>query len=129
MVFSFARQAWYRSDLYNRSLRRRPPAQVHQVATGPLPGDPARGAGLVDGTFLLAARKRPLGRHPFEAVPPGRRAAADLHGFGWLADLAALSGGDARALAADLARDWLARYDRWDPVAWAPGVTAARLLA
>jgi len=129
MVFSFARNAWYRSDLYNRSLRRRPPAQINQLTTSPLPGDPARGAALVDGTFHLAARKRPLGRHPFDAVPPGRRAAAELHAFGWLADLAALSGGDARALAADLARDWLARCDRWDALAWAPGVTAARLLA
>lgn len=129
MTPRFLRAAWYRSDMYGRSLRRRPPAQMFRIATDPLPDDPGHGADLVAGTFVLAARRRALGAEPFAAPPPGWRARADLHGFRWLADLAALAGNDARMTATGLVQDWLRHCDRWDAVAWDSGVLAARLLA
>lgn len=129
MVFQFARDAYYRSDIYNRMLRRHGSAQIHGLATDPLPGDPARGAGIVIGEMMLAARRRQLGPHPFAADLKGRRATADLFGFSWLRDLAPLSAPGARDTAQAMVRDWLRHHDRWDPVTWAPAVTGSRLLA
>lgn len=129
MVFRFARDMFYRSDIYNRMLRRHGTAQIHALATDPIPGDPVRGAGILNGEMMLAARKRNLGPHPFAADLKSRHAVADLYGFSWLRDLAALSAPGARETAQALTRDWLRHHDRWDPVTWAPNVTGARVLA
>ncbi|MAN80562.1 MAG: heparinase [Magnetovibrio sp.] len=129
MVFRFARDVFYRSDIYNRMLRRHGTAQIHALGIDPLPGDPVRGAGILNGEMILAARKRTLGPHPFAADLKSRHAVADLYGFSWLRDLAALSAPGARETAQALTRDWLRHHDRWDPVTWAPGVTGARILA
>ena len=129
MVFQFARDVFYRSDIYNRMLRRHGVSQIHAITTDPLPGDPVRGAGILNGEMVLAARKRALGPYPFAADLKSRRALADLYGFSWLRDLAALSAPDARAAAQGLIRDWLRHHDRWDAVTWAPDVAGARVLA
>lgn len=129
MVFQFARDVFYRSDIYNRMLRRHGISQIHALATDPLPGDPVQGAGILGGDMMLAARKRALGSHPFAADLKSRRAVADLYGFSWLRDLAALSAPGARETAQALIRDWLRHHDRWDAVTWAPDVTGARILA
>ncbi|MEQ9684530.1 MAG: hypothetical protein RLO49_17655, partial [Rhodospirillales bacterium] len=99
MVFQFARDVFYLSDIYNRMLRRHGVSQIHAITTDPLPGDPVRGAGILNGEMVLAARKRALGPYPFAADLKSRRALADLYGFSWLRDLAALSAPDARAAA------------------------------
>ena len=129
MVFQFARDVFYRSDIYNRMLRRHGPTQIHAIATDPLPGDPVRGAGILNGEMMLAARKRTLGPYPFAADLKSRRAVAELYGFSWLRDLAALSAPGARETAQALIRDWLRHHDRWDAVTWAPDVAGARVLA
>ena len=49
MVFQFARDVFYRSDIYNRMLRRHGISQIHARATDPLPGDPVQGAGILGG--------------------------------------------------------------------------------
>lgn len=129
MVFQFARDAFHRSDIYNRMLRRDGAGQIHALPTDPIPGDPARGADILNGDMVLAARKHALGPHPFGAGLKSLRAASDLHGFGWLRDIAALSAPTAREGAQALLRDWLRHEDRWNPITWSPGTTAARLLS
>lgn len=129
MVFQFARDAYYRSDIYNRMLRRHGAAQMHSLATDPIPGDPARGTGIMNGEMVLAARIRSLGPHPFDTGLKSPRAVAELYGFSWLRDLAALSVPDARDGAQALIRDWLRHHDRWDPLTWSPGTIGTRLLA
>jgi uncharacterized heparinase superfamily protein len=129
MVFQFARDMYFRSDIYNRMLRRTGTPQVHALTSDPVPGDPVQGAAILNGDMLLAARVRRLGAHPFAAELKSRRALADLHGFSWLRDLAALSAPAAREAAAALIHEWLRHFDRWDPEIWSPGTTAARALA
>ena len=129
MIFQFARDAYYRTNIYNRMLRRHGPAQIYGLATDPIPGDPARGAGMLDGAMVLAARRRMLGDHIFENDLRSTAALTDLYGFSWLRDLSALSAPAASAWAAARIGDWLRHGDRWDALTWSPGVTGARLLA
>ncbi len=129
MVFQFARDVFYRSNIYNKMLRRHGPTKIHAITTDPLPGDPVRGAGILNGEIILAARKRTLGPYPFAADLKSRRAVAELYGFSWLRDLAALSAPGARETAQALIRDWLRHHDRWDAVTWAPDVAGTRILA
>ena len=91
MIFQFARDAYYRTNIYNRMLRRHGPAQIYGLRTDPIPGDPARGAGMLDGAMVLAARRRMLGDHIFENDLRSTAALTDLYGFSWLRDLSALS--------------------------------------
>ena len=81
MIFQFARDAYYRTNIYNRMLRRHGPAQIYGLATDPIPGDPARGAGMLDGAMVLAARRRMLGDHIFENDIRSTAALTDLYGF------------------------------------------------
>lgn len=52
---------------------------------------------------------------------------AAMHGFEWLRDLRAVGGDPARRMARMLVKDWLVQFRRWDPVAWRPDITGARL--
>ncbi|PIW26416.1 MAG: hypothetical protein COW30_15210 [Rhodospirillales bacterium CG15_BIG_FIL_POST_REV_8_21_14_020_66_15] len=129
MIFQFARDIYFRSDIYNRMLRRHGTAHIQALTTDPVPGDPARGAEILSGDMILAARRRRLGAHPFATALKSRRALAELYGFAWLRDLAALSAPGAREAAQALVHDWLRHCDRWDPETWSPGVAGTRLLA
>ncbi len=129
MVFRFARDIYFRSDIYNRMLRKQAAVRLHALAIDPIPGDATRGAAFLNGEMILAGRRRPVGAHPFDADIKSRQAIAELHGFTWLRDLAALSAPTAREGAAMLVRDWLNHHDRWHPVTWAPDIIASRVLA
>lgn len=50
-----------------------------------------------------------------------------MHGFEWLRDLRSVGGDQARKMARVLVKDWLVQFRRWDPVAWRPDITGARL--
>jgi uncharacterized heparinase superfamily protein len=52
-----------------------------------------------------------------------------MHSFEWLRDLRSLGGDQARRAARLLVKDWLLHYKRWDPVAWRPDITGARIAA
>lgn len=129
MIFRIARDVYFRSDIYNRMLRKQVAARLHPLAIDPMPGDATRGAAFLNGDMILAGRRRPVGAHPFDADIKSRQAIAELHGFSWLRDLAALSAPTAREGAAMLVRDWLNHHDRWHAVTWAPDVAATRVLA
>lgn len=90
-------------------------------------GHPGRGEQIVDGALHLGGIA--LSGDFFAAdLPP--TVAAELHGFGWLDDLAAVGTPRARAIAQDHVLRWLRRHRQ--PVAgaleWAPEVTGRRVL-
>ena len=115
-------------------------------------GSAARGRRLVEGAFRLAGHPvRARGRSIWTIPAPipeltmgdgagddrrGRGAGgpdpafeADRHGFGWLADLAAVGDEGARELARDWALGWAARYGRGAGPGWSPALTGRRVLA
>lgn len=118
----------YRSALYRRSLEGDAPADLKRVFPRVLSGDPARGAAVLDGGFLLAGRRMPFGRMPWSMLPAGAVLADAMHGFGFLADLEASGGEAARTRARELVAGWIATHRRWTLPAWAPRTLARRLV-
>lgn len=90
---------------------------------------------LEDADALLKGRFRFAGEaldvkegSVFDKAPLSRAWAEGLHGFTWLAALSAAGGEAARVLATNLIAQWLKRNARYSEPAWAPEVTAQRLI-
>jgi len=66
---------------------------------------------------------------PFDLKPPSLAWARELHGFGWLRNLAAAHESDARDEARELAVEWIGRHRGVEGVAWEPAVIARRLIS
>ena len=121
-----------------RALLLRPPAwlsrqtptrqPVHLVPDA-WPGRASEGQAIVDGRFTL------LGRTLANPQPPFHPAGAELvwqealNSFGWLVDLRALGGDQARRRARDLVALWIEQESRWSTAAWSPAVIGRRLSA
>jgi uncharacterized heparinase superfamily protein len=122
------------AGLYGTLIGGAAPSGPPRTVMPPWPGDPGRGRGLVSGRLTLAGRTLPIGPEgPWrmaEAPLPWRRAA---HGFGWLDDLAAVGGTEARAAAQRLTAQWLEaethRKPAADRLAWSAGATGRRVRA
>jgi uncharacterized heparinase superfamily protein len=72
-------------------------------------GDAIAGAALYGGTFSFVGASRDAGgKSIFEVSPPNSEWARELHGFSWLADLAAADTVLARAYARSLIAEWAA---------------------
>jgi uncharacterized heparinase superfamily protein len=92
------------------------------------PGRPDNGMRLLEGTFEAARHTLPFAT--FAEPPPDAPPEwlAEMHRFGWLADLRAVGSDEARRRAAQLVADWIAHCDRWSPVAWRADVLGDRLI-
>lgn len=110
------------------------PAPLHGFTRRPEPrslGSALRGQEMVDGALPLTGLR--LEGDPFAQALADPDHAAELHGFGWLDDLAAVGNAKARDLAQARVLDWLAAYPSvpddpaGDPV-WRADVTGRRLL-
>lgn len=117
-----------RTPLHRLSIWGRRPTTLALALDQRWPGDPERGAAI------LADRFRFAGETVTSAVPPWEASAgadwqAALHGFDWLADLAALGTQAAAERARALTRSWLHRHERWHPLVWRSDVLGERLTA
>ncbi len=123
-----ARSVLYGSALYHLSLWGPAPTQPEFTLDPTRSGDAARGAELTAGIFRFAGESVAADMPPWTAA---LRPAflAELHGFAWLADLAALGDAAAWARARGWAADWLDQCDGWDAVAWRADVVGIRLIA
>ena len=91
---------------------------------------------LEDADALLRGRFRflgevvgvPQGISVFDLPPPSQAWLEELHGFCWLASLAAAGGEAARTLATNLIAQWVKRYGHYCEPQWLPHVLARRLL-
>ncbi len=91
-------------------------------------GSVERGRALVAGELrfagsVVAAR----GRSPWAVEPPSPAFAAEIHGFAWLDDLAALGDSAAAAVARSWTADWLRRFGRGGGPGWTPDLAGRRL--
>lgn len=119
---------FYGSALYHLSLWSPAPKELAIKLQEPWPGDAARGAALIRGEFRLAGETVRSEAPPWsiDRRPQWR---AELHRFGWLADLALLGGQEGWRAAREWTADWLRRSEVWDPVSWRTDVVADRLVA
>ncbi|MFN4155727.1 MAG: heparinase II/III family protein [Paracoccaceae bacterium] len=89
----------------------------------------ARGRQLVAGNFLFAGHLvEAPGTGLWDIDPPDADYAAELQGFVWLDDLAALGDAQARARAQDWTQDWIARFGAGRGPGWTPDLTGRRVI-
>ncbi len=116
---------YHGSAIYHLRLSGRAPREL-VLRLEAWPGDPALGQALLDGEFRFLSETV---RAP---APPWRTGASEewhaaLHGFGWLADLAALDSDAGRQAARSWTADWLERFGVYDRLAWRGDVIGDRL--
>ncbi|WP_233557208.1 heparinase II/III family protein [Gemmobacter lutimaris] len=89
----------------------------------------ARGKQLVAGNFLFAGHLiEAPGVEIWDIARPSVAFGAELQGFGWLDDLAAVGDPTARKRAQDWTFGWINRYGRGDGPGWSPDLTGRRLI-
>jgi uncharacterized heparinase superfamily protein len=104
------------------------PAELVSVPRPILPGSGPRGAELYSGVFSFAGHRVDAGPGSiFTARAPSREWEEGLHGFGWLADLAAADNALSRAYARSLVEEWAAHV-RMKRLPRQPDIAARRLI-
>ena len=89
----------------------------------------ARGKQLCAGNFLFAGHMvEAPGNSPWDIDPPDLAFEAELHGFGWLDDLAAAGDLPARQRAQTWTAEWIRRYGAGHGPGWTPDLTGRRLI-
>jgi len=92
-------------------------------------GSFARGRQLLAGNFMFAgALIEDQGGNIWSLETPSEAFSAELHGFGWLDDLAAVADARTRDLAQKWISAWIARYGKGHGPGWTPDLTGRRLL-
>lgn len=87
------------------------------------------GQNLLAGQFQFAGRLVSApGRSVWTILPPSPEFEAELHGFAWLDDLAAVGDEASDATARAWSYDWVARFGRGSGPGWTPGLTGSRLM-
>ena len=126
-----ARQARFLNRLHAR-LAARGGGTVTGFVSAPEPrtiGSFARGRQLVAGNYLFAGTLiNAPGLSLWDLTPPDTAYAKDLHGFGWLDDLAAVGDGPARAAAQDWLWGWIDQFGKGYGPGWTPDLTGRRLI-
>jgi uncharacterized heparinase superfamily protein len=104
-------------------------------ATGFAPGEPrsiglyVRGKQMVAGTFTAGtATIEGAGRVIWDLPFPDPQARAEVHGFGWLDDLAAFGDLRAQERAQGWTADWIARFGQGQGPGWTPELIGRRLI-
>lgn len=92
-------------------------------------GSFARGRQLTAGNFVFAGTLiQAPGTNIWELDAPDDAFREELHGFGWLDDLAAAGDGPARAAAQEWLWDWIDRFGNGHGPGWTPELTGRRLI-
>ncbi|QQA43130.1 heparinase II/III domain-containing protein [Pelagovum pacificum] len=92
-------------------------------------GHYAKGRQLCAGNIRFAGQLIELnGEDLWRIEPPDSAFAEEMHGFGWLDDLAAVGDGKARAVAGRWVWDWIDRYGSGSGPGWAPEIAGRRLI-
>ncbi len=108
------------------------PGQVTGFVYQPEPrssGSFARGRQLLSGNFQFGGH---LVHQPdasiWDLAAPDQLFEAEIHGFGWLDDLAAVSDGAARKASQRWLQGWITHYGKGVGPGWAPDLTGRRLI-
>ncbi len=92
-------------------------------------GSFARGRQLIAGNYLFAGTLiNAPGHSLWDVVPPDAAYAADLHGFAWMDDLAAVGDSAARDAAQTWLWGWIDAFGKGRGPGWSPDLTGRRLI-
>jgi uncharacterized heparinase superfamily protein len=111
------------------SFATKTPYNLQVTPPDPWMGNVSQGRNILQSKFYFFGQRfsgTPLHWKPTNASPDWLTA---MHSFEWLRDLKALNGDQARRNARMLVKDWMVQYKRWDPLAWRPDITGARIAA
>ena len=87
------------------------------------------GEHLIQGQFYFAGELiEASSKSIWSITSPTPDFTAEMHGFLWLDDLAAVGDADSRHLAQAWTMDWIARYDGGKGAGWTPAMTGSRIL-
>nr|WP_314441457.1 heparinase II/III family protein [uncultured Sphingomonas sp.] len=115
--------------LQRLAARGRPPLRLIGVARDHVTGAKQRGEQLLAGRFVRGGEAIELAALNWSNIDPATPVGAELHGFGWLRDLAAAATREKGApLAEDLTGRWLLAHGGKVDLAWAPALWGERLL-
>ncbi len=121
------RALYYGSAIYHLRLLGRAPREL-TLPLEPWPGDRARGETLLGSEFRFENELVRAPSPPWQAEASEEWRAA-LHGFQWLADLAAVGSDAAWQAARNWTADWIRSFEIYDRLAWRADVTGNRLFA
>ena len=114
------------------TLATRTTASVKGFVSSPEPrtiGSFARGRQLIAGNYLFAGTLiNAPGHSLWDVTPPDANYAADLHGFSWLDDLAAVGDAAARDAAQSWLWGWIDKFGKGRGPGWSPDLTGRRLI-
>ncbi|GAA3998956.1 heparinase II/III family protein [Sphingomonas humi] len=115
--------------LQRLKARGKPPLRLVGVARDHVIGTKARGEQLLAGRFLSGGEAVELAALDWASLDPATPLGSELHGFGWLRDLAAAATRERGApLAEDMTGRWLLAHGAKVDAAWAPALWGERLL-
>lgn len=119
-------------DLWHARAAVRTRAHVKGFVSSPEPrtiGSFARGRQLIGGNYLFAGTLiNAPGKTLWEVDVPNAAYAAELHGFAWMDDLAAVGDVPARAAAQAWVWGWIETYGQGSGPGWTPNLTGRRLI-
>lgn len=121
------RSLYHGSAIYHLRLIGRAPREL-SLKLERWPGDQDQGEALLASEFHFENESVRAPSPPWHANV-GEEWRAALHGFRWLADLAAVGSEVAWKTARDWTADWLHRFEIYDRLAWRADVTGDRLFA
>jgi uncharacterized heparinase superfamily protein len=105
------------------------PLRLVAVPRDHVAGDRARGDALLSGRLRLGSAELPLADIDFGSIGATGAIARELHGFGWLRDLAASASREKGArLAEAVAGRWLIAHGSRPDAAWAPDLWGERIM-
>jgi len=132
-----AENAWW-TETWLRAMNRRAArraARTPATAGFVSPPEPrtiglyARGKQLVAGNFLFAGHLVEAAGTPiWDIRVPGPEFEAELHGFAWLDDLAAVGDPVAKSRAQEWTFAWIDQFSRGQGPGWTPDLTGRRLI-
>jgi uncharacterized heparinase superfamily protein len=121
--------AYCRTPAHRVRLWGRAPKALSLTLDERWPGDRRRGEAIVEGSYRFVGETVVSAEPPWDPGLGSGDWQAELHGFAWLADLAALASEAATQKARLLLKTWLERHDRWHPLVWRADVMGERLHA
>lgn len=120
----------YKSSLYNMTLKGPMPDRLLHVPQFALSPDTTRADAFLVGRYALPGGQMQMtSGTPFDAEPPNRQWAEELHGFEWLWHFNARPGHDTNRHAGWLVNAWLERHRKCEGLAWEPHVLGRRLVS
>jgi len=116
-----------RTPLHRLRLIGRRPRNLALVLDERWPGDPQQGDAILSGRYRFWGETVTSAEPPWSDDAANFEWRATLHGFAWLADLAAIASEAAVERARSLLNSWLESQTRWHPLVWRADVMGERL--